>query len=187
MTTIEKLLIILVPLIGLTLIFIFFNNYVINLKTPQSKDTEKLSSSIYNKNHKTVYKSTSKEQNNYIQSKTKRVVKNQYPTYQNNQQIVHQQPIKFVDAETLFQKDLLRQKLEKQKYQNRLRDNKLKIQAQRLKRSNKSSNQNCSYILRMKRKSEEIMKRKYKAYEYQRLESSRKHWAKIYRNNCFNR
>jgi hypothetical protein len=60
------------------------------------------------------------------------------------------------------------------------------IEVRRQKKLAKQMNdRKCAYIEEMKERAEDRMKRGYRANEYNHLEKKRKYWAKKYANNCF--
>ena len=196
MNNFEKLLMIIVPCVGLSLILMFFKHYV-DINNPKKnkstfdisyvqnkpfKNSNKINYPVTEPLPKQVKRTPSKPVN-YIRSSDKtyrihnpirkKTTTNHYQTQDN-----------FVDAETLYQQDLLRQKRQKQAYQNRIRANKARIL-----RNRKVSKQNpnrCNYIRKMKKHAENAMKRGYRASQYSTLENNRKYWAKKYSNECFN-
>ena len=194
MNSFEKLAMILVPLIGLTGILFFFQNYNLSLQKADIASSELTYATKQTVSHKPKSKptktrkytqSTNKQQyyQSFIQSETERkvIISQKKPTRRAIQENTYE------SAESIFQRDQERQRLQKQRYQARIKANKLRIQKRKNYAQIRQNHQdsNCAYYLKNKEKIREIMRRGYKTSQYNHLEDQRKYWRDKYAQNCF--
>lgn len=183
MNPFEKLLMIIVPCVGLSAIFYFFTMYLPDVENGHYYDTQRLQG-------QTQIKQTARITSTPI-FKDKIVVKKDnliFKKMPNNRSIsrpstrtVNKQPQKQYDPylAELQHYDYLRIQNEQQIYEERRR-------VLRKKQQHKNyNNQKCAYYQKMKDQIRDRMRRKYKASQYNWLKKQKRHWAKLYSDNCF--
>lgn len=186
MNKFEKLAMILVPIMGLAGLMYFFTWYVSDVKDGNFYDNQRIQGQQFRATDKTntsqspFTKITSQPIFNSKSHVSKPENKQRYKKQPINSQYRKAQPVNnFVDAETLYQRDLQRQKLQKEQYQKRLYANKIKIQ------SRKPNAKQCTYYLQQKERVRDRMRKKYTSRQFNELQKKQKYWGKKYADNCF--
>ncbi len=188
MNPFEKLLMVLVPSMGLAAIMYFFTWYLPDVENGHFTENQRLQGTPYVRTVTTKFP-IKKTYRNKLRNKTV-AKKNNFrsrvkPSYSNISKPVkrsaYKQPQKQYDPylEELKYYDNQRIQSDRRIYEKRRRALKQK------KQHKKANSQQCIYYEKMKKQIRDRMRRGYKAWEYNRLEKKRKYWAKKYSDNCF--
>ena len=189
MNNFEKLLMVVVPLSGLTMIFYFFTFYASNLDQVNFYESQRLQGYSYGNNvakklpiqkQKIVNRKIIKKapvNNNYIKWQSDKVITQIPQSFvnrkyeQTRQQPSNTNPIQNYEDQSL--------QYAKQKYHQQRLNRKIKQQQTKIR------DRECSNYEQQKEKIRDRMRRGYKASQYNWLENKRKYWAKLYADNCF--
>jgi len=186
MNPFEKLLMIVVPSMGLVAIMYFFTWYLPDIENGHFYDTQRLQG-VTSYQSKVVYRKTdtlkpmrhapkakvnsynARKKNNY-RSKVKHIKRTVYKQTQ-KQYDPYLEELKYYDN----------QRIQEERRINEKRRRALKQKQQH----KKANNQKCTYYQKMKDQIRDRMRKGYKASQYNWLKNRKRHWAKLYSDNCF--
>ena len=187
MNNFEKLLMVIVPLSGLAMLFYFFSPYAPDIKNSNFQESQRLQGHSYERaatkqtSHQNTYKPKVREKvttkKAYIKWQSDKTVTQMSQSLKNQkykqtrQQASYTYPIESYSNQTSINSN--------RKYQQQIQQRKIKQHQKKIK------DQECSYYSQKKEEIRDRMRRKYKASQYNWLEKRRKHWAKLYADNCF--
>jgi len=187
MNNFEKLLMVIVPSSGLAMLFYFFSLYAPDVENSNFQESQRLQGHSYER----AFVKQSSHQNTYKPNVIKKVApKKAYLKWQSDKTVtqmsqslknqkykqIRQQASYTYPADSYSKQASINAK---RKYQQQIQQKKIKQNQKKIK------DQECSYYAQKKEEIRDRMRRKYKASQYNWLEKRRKHWAKLYVDNCF--
>ena len=193
MNSYEKLLMWLVPSVGLTIIIYFFACYLPNNENVHFYDNQRLQGPSYQ--YKVSYRKTDTltafiKNIKYHNVKKNKTYKKNYIKWKDNNDISFMSESlknkKYKQTDNYIPQTASNQTSNVQDAYLRQRRLQLQIQSREQKKFDKKINdQECSYYEEKKERAVDRMKRGYTASQYNRLDNQRKYWAKKYSHNCF--